>query len=201
MSSHSFKILSVCLLLTALLAACGGEEVSFSTANIQQAMLAKDNTGSQTTTVFAPDDTFYAIVNLANAPDDTKVKAVWTAVDVGNAAAPNYLLDEVELTSGDGLLTFDMNNDGAWPAGSYKVDLYLNGELDRTLDFRVQAPLAGEAGSTTTESSGDAAAPVTEPAASGAVATLEDARNAVVQIVAQGSFVDPEVGLQLNAAG
>ncbi|MEZ4515063.1 MAG: trypsin-like peptidase domain-containing protein [Chloroflexota bacterium] len=201
MSSHSFKILSVCLLLTALLAACGGEEVSFSTANIQQAMLAKDNTGSQTTTVFAPDDTFYAIVNLANAPDDTKVKAVWTAVDVGDAAAPNYLLDEVELTSGDGLLTFDMNNDGAWPAGSYKVDLYLNGELDRTLDFRVQAPLAGEAGSTTTESSGDAAAPVTEPAASGAVATLEDARNAVVQIVAQGSFVDPEVGLQLNAAG
>ena len=205
MFSRSFKVWSIyLLLLTTLLAACGGEEVSFSTANIKQAVLAKDNAGSQTTTVFNPTDTFYAIVDLANAPDDTKVKAVWTAVDVGDAAAPNYLLDEVELTSSDGTLSFDMTNDGAWPAGSYKVDLYLNGELDRTLDFRVQAPLAGEAGSSTTtdSSDGETAAPTTEPVvASGAVTSLEDARSAIVQIVAQGSFIDPEVGLQLNAAG
>lgn len=33
------------------------------------------------------------------------------------------------------------------------------------------------------------------------VSTLEDVRNAVVQIVAEGSFVDPQVGLQLNTAG
>ena len=34
-----------------------------------------------------------------------------------------------------------------------------------------------------------------------AVNTLEGVQSAVVQIVAQGSFVDPEFGLQLNAAG
>jgi serine protease Do len=33
------------------------------------------------------------------------------------------------------------------------------------------------------------------------VSTLEDVQSAVIQIEAQGSFVDPEVGLQLNAAG
>jgi serine protease Do len=33
------------------------------------------------------------------------------------------------------------------------------------------------------------------------IASLEDARQAVVQIEAQGSFVDPQVGLQLNQAG
>jgi serine protease Do len=33
------------------------------------------------------------------------------------------------------------------------------------------------------------------------VGNLEDVRNAVVQIVAEGSFVDPQVGLQLNTAG
>jgi serine protease Do len=33
------------------------------------------------------------------------------------------------------------------------------------------------------------------------VSSLQDVRNAVVQIIAQGSFVDPQVGLQLNTAG
>jgi serine protease Do len=34
-----------------------------------------------------------------------------------------------------------------------------------------------------------------------AITSLQDVRNAVIQIEAQGSFVDPQVGLQLNAAG
>ena len=36
---------------------------------------------------------------------------------------------------------------------------------------------------------------------SGAVSTLENVRQAVIQIEAQGTFVDPEVGLQVNSAG
>ena len=35
----------------------------------------------------------------------------------------------------------------------------------------------------------------------GAVSNLQDVRQAVVQIEAQGTFVDPEVGLQVNSAG
>lgn len=37
--------------------------------------------------------------------------------------------------------------------------------------------------------------------ASNAVRTLQDVESAVIQIVAEGTFVDPEAGLQLNAAG
>jgi serine protease Do len=40
-----------------------------------------------------------------------------------------------------------------------------------------------------------------EEAAAGAVSGLEDLENAVIQIVAEGSFVDPEFGLQLNIPG
>jgi len=36
---------------------------------------------------------------------------------------------------------------------------------------------------------------------SGAVSSLEDIKQAVVQIVAEGTFIDPEFGLQVNAAG
>ena len=48
--------------------------------------------------------------------------------------------------------------------------------------------------------------PTEEPAATpepatNAVQALESVKSAVIQIEAQGSFVDPEVGLQLNAAG
>lgn len=41
----------------------------------------------------------------------------------------------------------------------------------------------------------------TEEAADAAINSLEEAQQAVVQIVAEGTFVDPEFGLQLNSAG
>ena len=121
----------------ALLAAMAACSFSASTANIADAWTAADEAGSQRTTVFAQDATFYAIVDLANAPDDTTVKAAWTAVEV-EGADPNTAIDETELTTGSGNLVFQLNNNGLWPVGRYKVDLYLNGELDRTLEFDVQ---------------------------------------------------------------
>lgn len=195
------QISRICMILflaaTAVLAACGGDgEVSFSTANIQDAFLAKDEEGNEKTTTFAADDTFYAIVDLANAPDETEVRATWTAVDVGSAAEPNTMLDEATLTTGSGTLTFDMSNTTPWPAGEYKVDLYLNDELDRTLEFVVEGEVAQ---AEPTEAPTDTPAPT--EAAGGVVTSLEDVRNAVVRIQAQGSFVDPEFGLMLNTAG
>jgi hypothetical protein len=128
-------ILVLAVLALAALA-CGG---SISTANIKSAVLSPDSSGTPETTSFTPDQqTFYCIVDLANAPDDTTVKAVWTAVDTGGVVEPNYVIDEAELTSADAVLTFDLANDSYWPTGQYKVDLYLNGELDRTIPFTVQ---------------------------------------------------------------
>jgi hypothetical protein len=121
------------LVLAAL--ACGG---SFSTANITEAYLSTDDAGLQATTTFAPSDqVFYAQVSLANAPDETVLKAAWTAVAV-EGEDPNLLIDETELTGGDGAYNFSLSNDSDWPVGQYKVDIYLNDELDRTLTFNVQ---------------------------------------------------------------
>ena len=116
------------LLLTSL--ACGG---SFSTANISDAYMSLDSSGEQATSTFAPtDSTFYSQVQLSNAPDDTTLRAVWTAVSVAGEE-PDLLIDETTLTAGDGLHNFSLSNEGLWPVGEYKVDLYLNDELDRTL--------------------------------------------------------------------
>ncbi len=127
------------IVLVGLLFAALACSFSASTANIKQAFMARDPDGQQQTTVFSPQDTFYCIVTLANAPEDTKVKAVWTAVQV-EGADPNTYLQETELTTGSGTLTFQLSNSNLWPAGTYKVDIYLNDELDRTLEFQVQAP-------------------------------------------------------------
>jgi len=122
------------LTLLATLLSCS---FSASTANIDDAWMAADEEGTQRTTVFAQDATFYALADLANAPDDTTVRAVWTAVDV-EGTDPDTLIDETELTTGSGNLVFQLSNNNLWPAGHYKVDLYLNEELDRTLEFDVQ---------------------------------------------------------------
>ncbi len=190
---------TVWLGLLFFLVACGGGEISLSTANIASARLAKDDSGAQATTTFSPTDTFYLLVDLANAPDDTTVKAEWTAVSVAGAD-PNTILDDVELTSGSSTLTFDLANDNPWPTGDYKVDLYLNGELDQTLTFRVSAGLGQSAPAETPTPVTEAV--VTETGTSGtAVSTLDAVKSATIQIQAEGSFVDPQVGLMLNIAG
>jgi hypothetical protein len=135
MRKSRFSIILVIVMLAIAALACGG---SISTANIKSAALSIYESGSPETTVFKQDDlTVYCLVQLANAPDDTVVKAVWTAVDV-EGVDPNTLLDQSELTSGDAELTFDLTNSQLWPVGRYKVELYLNDKLDRTLEYRVQ---------------------------------------------------------------
>lgn len=125
-------------LLVVVSLACG---FSASTANIASAQMARDADGDDPTSVFAQDEEFFAVVELANAPDDTTVKAVWTAVET-DGTEPNFVIDEVELTSGSGNLHFTLTNDKLWPVGKYKVDLFLNDELSQSLEFEVEGEVA-----------------------------------------------------------
>jgi len=135
MKARKFQILFVLIILTIASLACGG---GVSTANISSAKMFADSEGTQETTVYAQDQPFYCIVELANAPEDTTLKAVWTAVEA-EGTEPNLMIDDAEITAGnEDVFTFDLTNNGLWPIGKYKVDLYLNGELDRTLEFEVQ---------------------------------------------------------------
>ena len=98
-------------------------------------MVSKFNGGVTQTDVFAPVEPFYLIVDLTNAPADTISKAVWYAAEVAGVD-PNTLIDESEF-QGNGEITFDLSNDTAWPAGTYKVEVYINNVLDRTVQFTV----------------------------------------------------------------
>jgi len=122
----------VVVMLVAAVLAC-----SFSTAKIDSIKMTQDKDGKQAASVYGPGDTFYCVVEVVNAPDDTKVKAVWKTVDVPGAEA-DTVLDEAELESGSARLTFNLVSVSPWPAGSYKVEIYLNGEKKKTAEFEVQ---------------------------------------------------------------
>jgi hypothetical protein len=143
--SHSEWLLRRLLLIVLFIMPALACEFSVSTAKISDAVMAADTQGDNfepvgVTDTYATDQAvFHAVVSVANAPSGTKLKAVWTAVDVGNAASPDTVVDHTEISvDGSRNIDFTLASDsGYWPPGAYKVDIYLNDKLDRTLNFSV----------------------------------------------------------------
>ena len=194
------KIFPILIVFALFFSGC---EFSASTANIQEVQLAKDSDGTEPATTFDPTDTVYAIVALANAPEGTGLKSVWSVVDVGDVAPAGQLIDEVELEAGSGTHFFNLSPSSPFPAGSYKVEIYLDGELAETREFQVSGTVA-ETPAEPVEAEPVEAEPVeagVEAPAAGLVDNLEDVQSATIRILSQGSFVDPDFGMQLNSAG
>jgi hypothetical protein len=67
--------------------------------------------------------------------------AEWTAVNAADTD-PNleFQAQTLDITEEDfsGTIYFQLSNDEGWPAGQYKVDLYLNSTLAQTAEFSVQ---------------------------------------------------------------
>ncbi len=84
---------------------------------------------------------FYCAFNVGNAPAGTTIKAVLIAVDIGEYAKPNSALITLSLVLDKGPMPghFTFTNTYNWPPGKYRVELYLNDRLTKTLDFTVEA--------------------------------------------------------------
>jgi len=124
------------LILSSLACAVGNTELGLT--NLRMAF---DQDGKNVTTTFSPTDVFYAVADLANAPQGTKVEAKWTAVNATDTE-PNleFQTQSLDITeeSFSGSIYFQLSNDEGWPAGQYKVDLYLDGNLVQSAEFNVQ---------------------------------------------------------------
>src|SRR5215216_2746852 len=113
--------LALLLLLCILAVSVSACEFSASTATISSAELARgyaDGKATDVSTTFAPSDTpLHYVVTLGSAPDDTKVKTVWTIVDAGDGQYKDQKLDESVLESGSGVLNFTLAGKQDWPVG------------------------------------------------------------------------------------
>jgi hypothetical protein len=136
MNLRRMSLAMVLLVLLGATLACGGE-VNVSTAKVADAYMSTDEGGTDRTSVYGQDAVFYAQVDLQNAPDDTGIKAVWSVVDAQDTD-PGLVVNETEYTTGSGMVYFTLSNNDLWPIGTYKVDLYLEGELVNTINFSVQ---------------------------------------------------------------
>jgi hypothetical protein len=88
---------------------------------------------------FKTSSAFHAIVELENAPSNSKIKAVWYALDTGGAEPCNTRLIETEVTtSGTRNVWFKYTPPEKFPVGLYKVDISVNGNLNNDVDFTVK---------------------------------------------------------------
>lgn len=128
-------ILAVGALIASTLACSLGEP---SLSNVRT---AKDQDANQPSSVFAPGDTVYVVSDLANGVKGNEVSSKWYLV-----SADGYepqLLDEGNIVLDEDQLSYSVYfyfppPSGAWPVGSYKVEVYFNGALNSTVEFTVQ---------------------------------------------------------------
>ena len=139
------KKLSVLLAFGALLStmlACNLMRGTSSEMTLENMRMAFDPDGNNTTMAFSPSDVFYAVGDLQNAPAGTVVEARWLAEEI-DGYDPGELIYEQTINdftdeSFTGTIYFELSNDGGWPVGNYKVDIYLNGNFDQSVSFSVQ---------------------------------------------------------------
>lgn len=82
---------------------------------------------------FGTGDTIYASVVTSGSAPSATLRARWTYQD-------GQVVDESTQTiapTGSAVTEFHIAKPGGWPAGSYKVEIFLNGSSVRTKEFKV----------------------------------------------------------------
>ena len=153
-SRQTFFLLGLCLAF--ILAACGKSEpppvpqatappaapttpppaapaVTVTTVELGN-QIGADKRVTQQMTSFAPKDTIYAtVVTNGSAPSAT-LTAKWTYQD-------GQVVDESTKTiapTGPAATEFQISKPDGWPAGTYKVEVSLNGRSTETREFEVK---------------------------------------------------------------
>ena len=119
---------------------------SESEVTIKKTVLARENDDKfEPVKSFKPDDTFAVLVFLSEPKIGTKLKVVWTLVDAGDKQDQKILEKSITITSEaikgveePNRINFSMTHDDPFPAGDYKADIYLNGELAKTVEFKIK---------------------------------------------------------------
>jgi hypothetical protein len=99
--------------------------------------------GGEKTTTFAADALeLYVTFKTKGAKDGDKIRGVWIADDVGDAAPNGTKIDEKTLNAEgdteDGEFSLSKPTNG-WPVGKYHFEIYVNDNLATELKFTIKA--------------------------------------------------------------
>ncbi len=89
--------------------------------------------------VFAPETPkVYVGYTLTEVNPGSRIKIVWTAEKVDGVQENSKITDSETISTSmvAGMFSYSKPPKG-WPTGTYRVDLFIDGRLDKTLRFRV----------------------------------------------------------------
>ncbi|HEY8185649.1 MAG TPA: hypothetical protein VIF64_06255 [Pyrinomonadaceae bacterium] len=103
--------------------------------------MAKDDNGrpgAETDTFEPGDRTVHCVVRLKEPKAGTQMRFAWWAVEVGKDQ--NQKIQEIAYTTkpNEDLIHGHLTYPRDWPAGKYKVQIYVNGDLDKTVFYTVR---------------------------------------------------------------
>jgi hypothetical protein len=90
----------------------------------------------------------HALIELSELSTGTRIKGAWISVDA--IEVPNYEIDasEATLNQAEATVHFSLSQpNNGWPAGNYKLEIYLNGRLSTMANFSIGGATGKSSGS------------------------------------------------------
>lgn len=106
---------------------------------VNKITMAKDDDGKpgEAATTFEPGDrTIHCVADLNKAKGGTEVKFVWKAVDVAGSSGEFKTIDYT-TKSFENKVHGHLTRESDWPTGTYEVDVYINGALDKIIKYTI----------------------------------------------------------------
>ena len=108
---------------------------------VDEISMQKDDNGKpgEKTNTFAPGDhTIHAVADMNKAKGGTKVKFVWKAVDAGGLKNEEIKTIDYTTKSFENKVHGHLTKPTDWPKGTYEVEIYVNGALDKTIRYTIE---------------------------------------------------------------
>lgn len=108
--------------------------------------MAKDNgkggPGDETGTFGPTDKTIHCVVELAEPSAGAKIRYSWWVVEAEgeqNEKVQNEKIEDFEYTAKpeERIVHAHLTMPDDWPPGKYKVDVYVNGNLEQSVEYNV----------------------------------------------------------------
>ena len=124
----------------------GGASAAKPSGLIKEVHMAKDNgkggPGEEMDTFGPTDKTIHCVVELNEPNAGTKIRYSWWVIDAegdNNEKVQNEKIEDVDYTTkpDDRIIHGHLTVPDDWPPGKYKVEVYVNGNLEQSVEYKV----------------------------------------------------------------
>jgi hypothetical protein len=108
---------------------------------ITRIFMAKDDNGKpgdETSSFQAAEHTVHCIANLNKAKKGTKVRFTWKMIDVAGSKDKEIRTSDYTTNSFEKKVHGYLTLPSDWPKGTYGVEVYIDGELDKSIEYTVE---------------------------------------------------------------